>query len=173
MARIEAEKPNDFIAFTGSIALTFNQLPAVEYGSDLVTIREQAILQIPLFQKTELGSYLAKEAVATYEGGPVRVDDPKALTFAYSNPTTSASVIANEPSLTFTLTGKPLLIWEYDVEALKKDLAGLQKTAVNNVIASYTGIELARVHITPFWQRAFPKNTEEIIIIESLEETLE
>lgn len=173
LARIEAEKPNDFIAFPGSIALTFNQLPAVEYGSDLVTIREQAILQIPLFHKTEIAMYLAKEAVATYEGGPVRIDDPKAITFAYSNPTTSSSVIANEPSLTFSLTGKPMLIWEYDVESLKKDLAGLQKTAVNNVISAYKGIEVARVHITPFWQRAFPENPDEIIVIESLQENLE
>ncbi len=173
LARIEQEKPNDFIAFPGSIALTFNQLPAVDYGSDLVTIREQAVLQIPLFHKTELASFLAKESVATYEGGPVRIDDPKALTFTYSNPTTSASVIANEPSLTFNLTGKPLLIWEYDTESLKKDLAGLQKTAVNNVIAAYTGIEGARVRITPFWQRSFPENPEEIIIIESLEQSLE
>ncbi len=168
LARIDTEKPSDFLAFPGSIAITYNELPAVEYGQDLVTIREQAILQIPLFQKTEFASFLAAEAVATYEGGPVRIDDPSTLSFNYTNPTTSSSVIANEPSLEFSLSGRPLLIWEYDVDALTSDLAGLPKTAINNAISAYPGIEAARVRITPFWQRSFPDNPEDIILIEEL-----
>lgn len=168
LARIDSEKPSDFLAFPGSIALTFNELPAVEYGQDLVTIREQAILQIPLFQKTEFASFLAAEAVATYEGGPVRIEDPTALSFNYTNPTTSSSVIANETSLEFGLTGRPLLIWEYDAAALTGDLAGLPKTAINNAISAYPGIEAARVRITPFWQRTFPDTPEDILIIEEL-----
>lgn len=170
LAQIEQEKPSDFIAFIGAVAITFNQLPAVEYGSDLVTIREQAVLQIPLFEKRAIAMYLAREAVATYAGGPVRIDNPTALTFAYSNSTTSASIIANETSLSFSLTGRPLLIWEYDAKALARDLAGLPKTAINNAISAYTGIEGARVRITPFWQRTFPKDPEDIIIIEVLEQ---
>jgi hypothetical protein len=170
LTRIESEKPSDFIFFPGAISITYNQLPAVEYGNDLVTIREQAILQVPLFAKSQFGSFLAGEAVATYDGGPVRVDDPSLLTFSYSNPAISSMVIANEPSLTFTLNGRPLLIWEYDSPALARDLAGLPKTAINNAISAYTGIEGARVRITPFWQRNFPENPDEIIIIESLEQ---
>ncbi len=168
LARIDSEKPSEFIAFPGSIAITYNELPVVAYGTDLVTIREQAILQIPLFQSTELASYLANEAIATYEGGPVRIEDPTTLSFNYTKPTTSASVIANEPSLTFGLNGRPLMIWEYDSEKLSNDLAGLPKTAINNAIAAYPGIKAARVRITPFWQRTFPDDPKEIIFIEKL-----
>ena len=170
LARIENEKPANFVAFPGAVTVTYNQLPAVEYGQDLVTIKEQAILQIPLFQVNELGSFLAQETIATYEGGPVRVDDPSLLTFNYVSATTSSTVIANEPSLTFKLTGKPLLIWEYDAESLKRDLVGLPKTAINNAVLAYPGIDGARVHITPFWQRTFPDSTEEITIIEELKQ---
>ena len=169
LARVDNERPSDFIAFLGSIAITYNELPAVEYGTDLVTIKEQAILQIPLFQSTEFASYLAAEAVATYEGGPVRIEDPTTLTFNYTDPSMNASVIANEPSLTFDLSGKPLLVWEYDADKLAGDLAGLPKTAIDNAIAAYTGIRAARVRITPFWQRSFPEDPEEIIIIEKLD----
>lgn len=170
LARIENERPADFIAFPGAVAITYNQLPTIEYGQDLVTIREQAVLQIPLFNKSEFGSYLASESVATYEGNPVRVDDPTVLTFNYSSPTTSSSVIANEPSLSFNLTGKPLLIWEYDAGKLTEDLAGLPKTAINNAVKAYPGIDGARVRITPFWKRNFPDDPEEIIVIEELKE---
>jgi hypothetical protein len=170
LARIDNEKPSDFISFPGSIALTYNELPAVEYGADLVTIKEQAVLQIPLFQATEFANFLASESVATYEGGHVRLDDPTELRFNYVNSTTSASVIANEPSLSFNLAGRPLLIWEYDADSLRQDLAGLPKTAVNNVINAYGGIEAARIRITPFWKRSFPDNPDEIQIIEELDQ---
>jgi len=168
LMRIDSEKPADYLAFKEAVAITYTQLPAVEYGNDLVTIKEQAVLQIPLFKATDFGSFLAKETVATYDNNPVRVSDPAVLTFQYTNATTSSSVIANEPSLTFKLTGKPLLIWEYDAEKLKKDLAGLPKTALSNAIPAYPGIDEARVHITPFWKRAFPEDPNEIIVIEEL-----
>lgn len=170
LLRVNNEKPSGFITFPDAVAITYNQLPAVEYGNDLVTIREQAILQIPLFSAGDFGTFLAKEAVATYSGGPVRVEDPTTLAFSYKSATTSSSMIANETALTFTLKGKPLLIWEYDAEKLKTDLAGLPKTAINNVITAYPGIEGAKVSITPFWKRSFPVKGEEIIIIEELKE---
>jgi hypothetical protein len=170
LTRIDSEKPADFVAFKDAVAITYNQLPAVEYGQDLVTIKEQALLQIPLFQEIEFGSFIAKETVATYDGGDVRVDDPGELKFNYTNPTTSVSVIANEPALEFRLTGKPLLIWEYDAVKLTKDIAGLPKTSINNAITAYGGIRAAKVHITPFWQQTFPENSEDIIVIEELKE---
>ena len=168
LARVDSQRPAGFIAFPGSVAISYNQLPAVEYGEGLVTIKEQAVLQIPLFNATDFGAFLAEETVPTYDGGPVRVEDPSALVFNYSNATTSSSVIRNEESLTFTLSGKPLLVWEYDVEKLKKDLAGLPKTAVNNAISAYPGIDGARVSITPFWKRTFPDDPEDIKVTEEL-----
>ena len=170
LARVESEKPSGFITFPGAVAITYNQLPTVEYGQDLVTIREQAILQIPLFEASDFGKFLAKEAVATYSGSPVRIENPDDLQFSYSSATTSGSVIANETSLIFTLKGRPLLIWEYDAGKLTTDLAGLPKTAINNAITAYPGIEGARVSITPFWKRTFPENPEDIIVTEELRE---
>ncbi len=171
LARIENEQPADFIAFDPeAVALSFNQLPAVEYGENLVTIREQAILQIPLFKASDLASYIARETVATYDGGDIRIDDPSTLVFSYVNPEMSSMVIANEPAITFKLTGKPLLIWEYDSNNLTENLAGLPKTAINNAVGAYPGIESAHVRVTPFWKRTFPEDPSEINIIEILED---
>lgn len=169
LEKIDSNKPAGMIAFPGAVAITYNQLPAIEYGQDLVTIREQAVLQIPLFKADDFGTFIAQEAVATYDGGPVRVDDPSQLVFKYSSATTSSSVVANADSLRFSLTGKPRLIWEYDADKLTRDLAGLPKTAISNAITAYPGIERARVQVTPFWQRTFPENPEEIEIIEVIE----
>jgi hypothetical protein len=170
LARIDGERPAGTIAFKNAVAITYTQLASVEYGQDLVTIREQAILQIPVFKEDDFGRYIASETVPTYDGGPVRVEDPSALIFTYSAATTSNSVIANLASLEFKLTGKPRLIWEYDGEELAANLAGLPKTAINNAITAYPGIESARVSVTPFWKQTFPEDPTEIIIIEELRE---
>lgn len=171
LEKIATNKPAGMIAFPGAIAITYNQLPAIEYDQDRVTIREQAILQVPLFPASDFGTFIAQEAVATYSGGPVRVDDPSQLIFNYSSATTSNSVLADIESLTFSLTGKPRLIWEYDAEKLKADLAGLPKTAIANAITAYPGIDRARVQVTPFWKRTFPESVEEIQIIEVIDDT--
>ena len=170
LAKVDQQKPNGYVTFPGAVAITYNQLPAVEYGNDLVTIKEQAVLQIPIFKASDLGTFLAKEAVATYSGGSVRIEDPKQLTFEYKTASSSMSVIANEPSLTFFLKGKPRLIWEYDVEKLKKDLAGLPKTSLSNAISGNPSIESAKVSITPFWKRSFPTDQSNIVVVEELKE---
>jgi len=168
LMRIDSEKPADFIAYQNAVAITYNQLPAIEYGQGLVTIREQAVLQIPLFSSSDFASFLAEQTVATYDGNDIRIQNPETLAFSYTSGTTSSSVIANEPSLTFNLSGKPMFVWEYDGEKLAKDLAGLPKTAITNAVASYPGIDAARVHITPFWKRTFPADAVDIKIIEEL-----
>lgn len=168
LSRIDSDRPADYIAFPDSVAISYTALPSVQYGNDLVTIKEQAILQIPLFQMTQFGSFLASETEATYDGGSVRVDDPSALTFAYTNATTSESIIANETSLSFVLSGKPLLIWEYDAVDLAENLAGLPKTAIVNAVPAYPGIREAQAQITPFWKRSFPEDPSEIQIVEEL-----
>ncbi len=173
LAQIETKKPANFVLFNEAVAITYNQLPTVEYGNELVTLKEQAILQIPMFEAIEFGSFLAKQTVPTYDGTPVRVENPEEISFQYTSATTSASVIANEPSLTFRLSGKPHLIWKYDEAELTKQLAGLSKTTINNAIDAHPGIESASVRITPFWKRNFPEDPTEIIIIEKLDKTEE
>lgn len=170
LEKIDTEKPAGFIAFPRAVAITYEQLPAVESGDSLVTIREKATLQIPLFQTSSFANFLAEETIPTYEGNPVRITDPSALNFDYSSPTTSQGTIIDKPSLTFNLTGKPQLIWEYDATKLKQDLAGLPKSALQNIPASYPAIVGASVQITPFWKRTFPEDPESIEIQEVLKE---
>jgi hypothetical protein len=170
LSLIETEKPAGTVLYKEAVAITYNQLPSVEYGQDLVTIRENAVLQVPVFNAVDFGSFLARETVPGYEGVPVIVSDPQALSFSYTSPTTSASVIANEPSLTFSLSGKPLLVWQFDHKKLADDLAGLPKTAINNAISAYPGLTGARVQITPFWKRTFPEDPSEIVIVEELKD---
>jgi hypothetical protein len=171
LERIKNERPSGFVAFEGSYAFTYNELPTVSFGGDLVTIKEQAVLQVPLFKAADLAAYIAEQTVPTYNQAPVRIESYDGLLFSYSDKNNNAAVIANLPSLKFTIVGKPRIIWEYDEEKLRADLAGKSKTAVATVITGYTGtIKSAQVSMKPFYRRSFPENPADIKIIEVLEE---
>ena len=47
LLRVENEKPAGFIAFPNAVAITYNQLPAVEYGNDLVTSTKLYLTDAP------------------------------------------------------------------------------------------------------------------------------
>jgi len=170
LERIETEKPAGFTTFPGSAALSFESLPTVSYGDNLVTIREQAVLQLPLFKQDAFASYLAKQTVATYSREEVRIVDSSALTFKYTDSSVSSSNIANLTSLVFTLTGKPLIVSEFKAVQLQTDLAGKPKTAITTVLTGHPGIKSAKVSSKPFWKTAFPEDPTDIIIVEVIDE---
>lgn len=169
LARVPSERPAGFTTFDAAVAFTYEQLPAVEYEGELVTIREQATLQVPLFRDEDFASYLAEATVPTYDDEPVRIDDTSTLSFEYVNATTSSSNIANATALEFTLRGTPLIVWVFDEEKLKADLLGVQKTALSNILSSYPAIRSANAIVRPFWKRSFPDDVAEIEITQVLE----
>ncbi len=166
--RVDSEKPADFIAFPGAIAITYNRLPSIQYGENLVTIQVEAVLQQPLFKQADFASYLAEETIPTYSGEPVRITNVKDLTFEYTEATTSSSNIANATALKFKVNGKPQIVWEFNPEQLKSDLAGKSLTAISVVLSGHTGIRSAEISGKPFWKRTFPDNKDDIVIIEKI-----
>lgn len=170
LARVEGEQPADFVAFPGAISITFNSLPTIQFGDNLVTIREQATLQLPLFKQVEFASYIAEETIPTYSNESVRITNLTDLTFAYANAAMNAQNLANETALTFSILGKPFVVWNFDAEQLKTDLAGKSLTALSIVSSGYPGIKSAKITSKPFWKRAFPDHKDDIVVIEQIGE---
>ncbi len=169
LERIDAEKPAGLIFFPGAVTFTYQTLPSVAYGEDLATIKERVTMRIPLFKASEFASFIANATVPGYENEPVRITDTSVLTFEYTSATTSASDISTQTSLSFKLTGRPQIVWEYDAEKLKADLANANKTALNTVLSGYPAIKKDKAEIRPFWKTKFPINIDEISIIEIIE----
>lgn len=162
--RVETERPAGFTLFSPSVVFVYRDLPPEEIEEGRVRLRQQAILQVPLFKNEDFASFIAAGTVPGYEGEPVRIENIGALSFEYATVPTDISA---EESISFRLSGNPKLIWVFDAEQLKSDLAGGAQTALNTVLGGYPAIERATATIRPFWQRSFPDNTEDITIIES------
>lgn len=166
--RVEGERPAGFVMLDGSTSFSYESQPSVEAGEGMVTLKEKALLHVPLFEADAFAAQLAGATVPGYEGDPVRVNDLAALTFAYTASSTAATDIRTIESFDFTLAGKPLIVWSYDADALKRDLAGAAKTALPTVLGGYPAIERAEAVIRPFWKRSFPNDPSEIEIEEVL-----
>lgn len=167
--RVNAERPAGLTSFDGAVTFTYVSLPSVEFGDNLATIKEKALMRIPLFKEEDFAKFIAASTIPGYERGDVRIEDPSTLTFSYENATTSSSDISLLTTLDFNLQGKPRIIWEYDAGRLKTDLLNVDKTALPSVLGNYPAIERAEAVIRPFWKTKFPTNLNEIQIIEVVE----
>jgi len=168
LQRIEVEKPAGLVKFDGAVTFTYESLPAVEYGENLATIKEKAVMRIPLFAEEDFARFIAAATVPGYEGEDVRIADTNVLKFTYESATTSSSNIAELMELKFKLEGRPVIIWEYDAGKLKTDLLGKNRTALNAILGGYPSIEQARAVIRPFWKNTFPERLDDIKFTETL-----
>ena len=66
--------------------------------------------------------------------------------------------------LPFSLSGDSLVVWEFNQQALTRDLVGLQKSQVKEVLDNYPSIQSATVNTRPFWKRSLPTDREDITI---------
>lgn len=167
--RVAGEKPAGFVLYDSAITFSHEALPSEDVGNGRVKIKEKTILHAPMFKNEDLAAYVAAATVPGYEGEPVKIEDPTALSFEYATPYNPAS----PDVISFKLLGKPRVIWTYDSEKLKADLAGGNQTSLNTVLGGYPAIEKASANIRPFWRRAFPDSPSEIVIKEVVGETEE
>ena len=169
LARLENERPADFVLYNDAVTFSFNSLPAIAYGDNLATIKEQGVLRVPLFKEADLAKFLAEKSVPNYEGLPVRLTNYNTLTFAYTSPTTTISDISAESELSFSLTGNAQIVWQFNENELKADLLGVEKTAISQILGKYPAIESAEAVVRPFWKTSFPREMREIDVTEKLD----
>jgi len=161
-SRLETERPAGFVLYDDAVTFTFEELPSTDNGDGNATLKERGRLQVPLFNGEQFASYIAENTVAGYEGEDVALADPNTLSFAYTASSTAMSNLADENEVSFKLSGTAKLVWQFDEEMLKKDIAGLAKSALPTVLSGYTAVEKAEATIRPFWKQSFPDDPEDI-----------
>ncbi len=164
LARLDTEKPADFILYKDAVTFVFDSLPATEYGDGMATIKERARLQVPIFAKSEFAEYLAKNTISGFEKTTVETPDPLTLTFSYTGPTTTISDISVNKEVEFLLKGQTRILWTFDEEKLKKDVATKPKTALAGITTGYPALTKIEAKVRPFWKQSFPEDTSKITI---------
>lgn len=165
--RLQSERPAGFVLYESAARIRFESLPSVDAGEGKATIREKAILEAPLFAEADLARYLAQNTIVDYKGENVKLGNPHALSFGYAAATEAMSGMQK---VDFKLSGNAKMIWTYDTEKLRTDVAGTSKDDLPSILLSYQpAIQRATAVMRPFWKQSFPKDPADIKIIEVLE----
>lgn len=165
---VEGAKPAGMVYFPGAVSITYNELPPRNFGENIALISEQAVLQVPIFKQTDFAVFIARETIPSFDRGVVEIRNPEDLEFSYTASETNSADLSTLEFISFSLSGKPLIVWDYDVQKLQADLAGKSLSGLQSVAKDYPGIEKARVDSKPFWKRSFPSSAESITIVEEL-----
>lgn len=159
---VKASAPESTEVFEGGNFVTFESAP-LEYTQDnTALVKETAIIHTVAFDKGTLAKMLAVASLAAPEDGDIRIENPEALTLIIVNK--DGVDISNDALIQFTLQGQTTLIWQIDVEQLKKDLVGKNSAALNTIMSGYPGIKSAQATIRPFWRNEFPSEIESISV---------
>lgn len=164
VSRIATERPAGFVLFDSAVTFNYEALEPQNLSDGKVMIKEKTILQVPIFKNEDFASFIAASTIPGYENEAVRIDDLSTINFEYTTPPDPKSLDV----ISFKLVGKPKIIWTYDTEQLKKDLAGGSQTSLNTVLGGYPAIEKATATIRPFWKQSFPEDINDIEIVEEL-----
>jgi len=163
LQKINADIPNDAVVYDGGIFFRFTDGDAtvLETQGESLTIAEKATAHGMIFNKKQLGIYLANRNIPTYNGASIvahGIEDMKLIV------ADNMIDVENVTAVDFHLSGKLSFEWDIDEEALLNDLVGIPKANFPNVVESYPSIKRAQAIVRPFWRDTFPTEKKDIVV---------
>ena len=97
----------------------------------------------------------------------LRVQNLDDFTFEITN--RDAFTPNGDTPLEMRMAGESLVVWQYNKQALARDLQSLQRNQINAVLKNYESIQSATIDTRPFWKRSLPSDPEAIKITTELQ----
>ena len=153
------------VAFTGLARISYTDLPSTQEEGAVVRLHSRAHVTAPTFGAPALTAMIASQVSADATGAEVRLVPQEG--YGASSADASPAALGTDP-ISFMLAGKARLIWQVDVFALARTLAGRDGSAFQTIInKEFPGIKEAKARIEPFWSNTFPKDPASIRIVVS------
>jgi hypothetical protein len=159
---------DNVFVLTGGEAFTLRDLPDEQDGTNVVIGREITFNQM-IFDTHDFAEYVRSVSSKTdLPDSPAQVVNTGALAITLvKKPNTTTSVFSNDP-VSFTLAGKPQLVWSVDTEALKQSLAGVTREEINDILKKNSTIGAGtQVDIVPFWNTSVPSEGSITVTVEN------
>lgn len=160
LAAAFSQKPNGFRLDESTVIVEFSDL-LNEDQKDSIEVRMKGTLYGVLIEEQKLAAFIAANTVADYDGNPVEIANPDALTVRLN---LGSEPIWESSKISVDLSGNPHLVWSVDTERLTDDLAGKDKASIDTVLSGYPAVDSAEVVMRPFWRRSFPEDPAKISI---------
>ncbi len=151
--------PSGFIAAQGQGGITYADIVETPASATNVTLSQSASELVVLVRASDLATLLATQAIPIYKNEPIAFADPSkvALTLPTDGTTTG--------QLTLGMSGTTTLVWQFDPNAVKKAVAGKQRSTFEQSIDTFQpAIAKATAAISPFWKQTFPTDPAKITV---------
>jgi hypothetical protein len=158
-------KPDNYIIFANSYSIEYSALPDSGDSADKVSINLKGTLNSVVFNSLKLANYIANKKVADFDGLPVSIifNDDLTTTFVAKDLTN----LWKNKTIDIKFNGPANIKWIYDVELIKKDLAGQAGAETVQILAKYKEqVKSIKVSFSPIWTKYFPDNLERIKVEE-------
>lgn len=158
-------KPDNYIIFDNAYSIEYINLPDTDESSDKVKINIRGNLNSVVFNSLKLSNYLATKKISDYDGLPTTLIFTDDLITTLSGKDTLN--LWKNTSLDLKLKGDAQIKWMYDVDALKKDLAGKPGSSSTQILSKYKDqVESINVTFSPIWTKYFPDKLDKIKVSE-------
>ncbi|MCX6820263.1 MAG: hypothetical protein NT019_03230 [Candidatus Adlerbacteria bacterium] len=158
---LAAAVPSGFEGVQNSLTTTFSEITAVAGEGRNVSLSQTANVVAVMVSRSDLATTLAKLLVEGYAGEAVQFDPEKTITLAVA----SSSPKTNTGALTVVLEGSPVLVWQFDQNALIQTLLGKNKKDFEGIVETFApAIVKAEASIRPFWKSTFPTDEKELSV---------
>lgn len=154
--------PEGFILYDDALFFS-TAIGSGEDGADTSTLQVTGTLQAAVFDDSQLSSFLATDYSSDVSSdSDILISDLENYEFSVVNK--EDLNLDQTASFEFTLSGSSNIVWQFDERALVRDLRGLQKDRLNEVLVNYESIQEAEVVTRPFWKRTLPDDAAEITV---------
>jgi len=164
LEKIKAQNTENYVYVYEPENFTFLEAKQNNASGKKVEVVLSGTAKIYVLNKSELSKKIAEKGGRDYDGAPVLVKDIEKLVIKIkeNNVENQKEVLQNNDIL--NISGDAVVVWQNDLEQVKKDLADQDKKELSQIISAYSGITKASATFTLFWNSKFPKNVNKINI---------
>lgn len=143
------------------VGKTYTEISSVKQaGEGKAKIKMRATFAGALLPKSDLARMVASSKVEDYNDSPVYLKEVEDYKLSLKDPQNFDSM--SKKPFKFVLDGEALLVWKINTEEFKTDLAGEDKTNLDEILSGYKGVGKAQATIRPFWRMEFPGDKRDI-----------
>lgn len=162
-SEVMADIPDGFILYDDALFFSTSIGTGSDETASESTLEVTGTLQAAVFDGRQLSSFLATNYSSDVSSDShVLISDLQNYDFSIEDK--DDVNLDQAGSFEFSLAGTSQIVWQFDERALIRDLRGLQKDRLNEVLVNYESIQEAEVVTRPFWKRTLPDDAPDITV---------
>jgi hypothetical protein len=164
LQKIKSQNTDNYIYVYQPDNFNFLEPKQINASGKKVEINLIGTAKIYVFAKSELSQKIAEKGGREYDNAPVLVKEPEKLNLIIKNNSIQSGEEILQNNEILNISGDAKIVWQNDLEQIKKDLADKDKKQLSQIISNYPGIVKASASFSLLWNSHFSKNINKINI---------